>query len=92
MTDAPPIGEPPPPSSPNSGSPPPPPFPGAGDRPQQFQGSGWGAFKKWLGPEGYAKFEASLCESISRQINKDKEQQQKASRRLKRSETGESDD
>jgi len=82
-SDISPIGGAPPPN-PNS----PPPGPNSPPTPNYFHGGGWGAFKKWLGPADYAKFENNLCQAINNQIGQDKARNQKAARELRKSETG----
>ena len=59
---------------------------------QPFQvGGGWDAYKNWLGPEGYKKFQSMLCQNISTQINRDKEKEQKRKEIMRKSIDGETD-
>ncbi len=52
---------------------------------------GWDAYKEWLGPEDYKKFQAMLCQSVSRQINHDKEKSKEAKEVMRKSIEGEQD-
>ena len=54
-----------------------------------FQGSGWGAFRKWLGPIGYQKFQSMLCKEISREMQKIRQRHKKACENLKDAMKGE---
>ncbi len=54
-------------------------------------GGGWGAYKEWLGPEGYKKFQEMLCQNISAQINHDREKEQETKEIMKKSIEGETD-
>ena len=79
----------PPATPPSPGTPP---SPDGGLPTKPFQGTGsWSNFEKWLGPEGFAQFQRNLCQGIVQQIGHDKEQEQKAARELRKSETGEDD-
>ena len=68
---------------------------GAGNQPPPSKpfdvGGGWGAYKEWLGPEGYKKMQEMLCQSVSRQINKDKEKEQETKEIMRKSIEGDAD-
>ena len=54
-------------------------------------GKGWGAYKTWLGPEGYKKFQSMLCQNISHQMGQAKIKEQKRKEIMKKSIEGKTD-
>lgn len=63
-------------------------FPGGGHT-FKAGGPGFSSFKNWLGPKGYKQFQQTLCQQISTEIKRQKEEAKKASDQLKRSAKGE---
>lgn len=51
-------------------------------------GSGWDAFKSFLGPNGFKKFQQILMNMIRNQINQEQQKAKKATENLKLAEEG----
>lgn len=66
--------------------------PPSGYKPFTSGGTGFDAFKKWLGDKGFKEFQKTLCQSISDQMKTDQEIMDKASRKLKAAAKGENPD
>ena len=54
-----------------------------GGLPSQSNGGGFESFKKFLGPEGYAKFIDLMCQQMRSEIKKQEDKARKALRKWK---------